>query len=78
VRDFALGDHPPDGRRYTNMPKRKTKDREIHVRLDSDLQRAIEAFRANQECPPTTPEAVRYLLRKALQRSPRGLELERR
>jgi hypothetical protein len=47
------------------MPKRKVSG-DIHVRLDPDLYQALETFRQGQECPPTPPEAVRHLLRKAL------------
>ena len=39
---------------------------EIHLRLDPDLRRAIDKFRNSQECPPTPPETVRHLVRKAL------------
>jgi hypothetical protein len=39
---------------------------EIHLRLDHELRGAIEKFRAAQECPPSPPEAVRHLVRRAL------------
>jgi hypothetical protein len=44
----------------------KAKNQEIHVRLDSALKRDIDRFRRSQESPPSPPEAVRQLLRKAL------------
>jgi hypothetical protein len=48
------------------MGKSKKREREVHVRLDTDLKRDIDRFRRSQECPPSPPEAIRQLVRKAL------------
>ena len=48
------------------MAKVKNRRPEIHVRLDADLKQNIDGFRRSQVCPPSPPEAVRQLVRKAL------------
>jgi metal-responsive CopG/Arc/MetJ family transcriptional regulator len=50
------------------MHKRRSSDATngIHVRLESELLRAIECFRRSEQHIPTRPEAIRRLLQRAL------------
>jgi Arc/MetJ-type ribon-helix-helix transcriptional regulator len=48
------------------MVETKNRRPEIHVRLDASLKQDIDSFRRSQERPPSPPEAIRQLVRKAL------------
>jgi len=63
--------HTPKSR-PGSRPKAKLRDERITLRLNPALLSALDAWVAHQQPPPSRPEAIRWLLERALTADPSG------